>query len=131
MAANRRHQSDASRRARVFNCRQWGFIVHCAQTTNRRQSIVEAHTTTTLRQSGTEMDVVGGRRYVEAVPRGLLVALVPAAAAAAMANGRRGVLVPVLARPRCRRLPEHVGAAALVARLVCACLWALVVIFVI
>jgi len=77
------------------------------------------------------MDVVGRRRYVEAVPRGLLVALVPAAAAAAMANGRRGVLVPVLARPRRRRLPEHVGAAALVARLVCACLWALVVIFVI
>jgi hypothetical protein len=96
-----------------------------ASRTNPPPANPSVNPTRRLRQSGMKMDAVGRRRYVEAIPRGLLVALVPAAAAAAMANGRRGVLVPVRGRRARRRvLLKHVGpAAAAVARLACACLW--------
>jgi hypothetical protein len=103
--------------AAMANGRRRGVLVPIRVRRARRRVLLE--------QSGMKMDAVGRRRYVEAIPRGLLVALVPAAAAAAMANGRRGVLVPVRGRRARRRvLLKHVGsAAAAVARLACACLW--------
>jgi hypothetical protein len=103
--------------AAMANGRRRGVLVPIRVRRARRRVLLE--------RSGMKMDAVGRRRYVEAIPRGLLVALVPAAAAAAMANGRRGVLVPVRGRRARRRvLLKHVGpAAAAVARLACACLW--------
>ena len=79
------------------------------ETTHHRRSIGEPRATATLRQSGTEMDVVGRRRYVEAVPRGLLVALVPAAAAAACCGALR--VAPVSPAPVDLRSSRAGGAA--------------------
>ena len=75
--------------------------------------------------------VVDRRRYVEAVPRGLLVVLPLTAAAAAMANGHghnngHRALVPILVHRRSRGgLLLHAGVAHAVARLASAflCYW--------
>jgi hypothetical protein len=85
------------------------------------------------RDMNTKRTVVVGddRRYVESVPRGLLVVLAHGSGelrVLVQASPRRHrVLTPVLLRSRRRQ--KDIGPASAVARLACGLLWAVVVIF--